>query len=114
MYLGDRRIFFQLIGLYSVSSGTVSFFWPRIASISMSVSRFLNNPMTLFVCLKCVSIIAMLVTVAVSRCAQPKGVGKTVVAESAWTNMLRVGNKGRGFGVSKVGAETGIATPRNR
>jgi hypothetical protein len=58
MYLGERRIFFQLIGLYSVSSGTVLFFWPRIASISMSVSRFLNNPMAPFVCVERMSFIA--------------------------------------------------------
>jgi hypothetical protein len=43
IYLGDKSIFFQFIGLYSVSSGVVSFFWPRMASISMSPSRFLNH-----------------------------------------------------------------------
>jgi hypothetical protein len=45
MYLGDSIIFFQFIDLYSVSSGVVSFFWPRIAFISMSPSRFLNHNM---------------------------------------------------------------------
>jgi hypothetical protein len=45
MYLGDSIIFFQLIDLYSVSSGVVSLFWPRMASISMSPSRFLNHSM---------------------------------------------------------------------
>jgi hypothetical protein len=43
IYFGDKKIFFQFIGLYSVSSGGPDFVSPLIPSISISVSRFRNH-----------------------------------------------------------------------
>jgi hypothetical protein len=99
MYFGDSKIFFQFMGLYSVSSGVVSFLWPLSASVSMSPSRFFLNHIASLVCVYSARYSGdQTFATAVSGFSGSEEVGRMLEAETTWTNTSRV--ETRSFGVS--------------